>query len=84
MGWLHARSAGMRALRRFRASGGGAAVVLTYHRVQDLTIDPLRLAIAPSLFAEHVAAVAGRYELMTAGTLFRHLSEGSTDRKSVV
>lgn len=52
-------------------------MVLTYHRIQDAGPDPLHLATPPSLFDEHVAAVAGRYELMTAGQLLRLLSSGA-------
>ncbi len=66
----------MTALRRVRAADGGAAVVLTYHRIHDASLDPEQLCVAPSRFEEHVAAFAQRYTLLTAGDLFTRLSEG--------
>jgi peptidoglycan/xylan/chitin deacetylase (PgdA/CDA1 family) len=59
-----------------RAARGGAAVILTYHRIADVDIDPQRLAIPPSRFAEHVAALRERYTLMSAGSVFSLLAEG--------
>lgn len=70
------RSAGMTWLRRARRASKGTAVVLTYHRVVPPELDPLGLAITPERFEEHVAALAERYRLMTAGDLLRYLEEG--------
>jgi peptidoglycan/xylan/chitin deacetylase (PgdA/CDA1 family) len=61
------------AARRIRGALGGTVVVLTYHRVADLPFDPERLAVSPETFTEHVAAFAGRYELMSAAELLRTL-----------
>lgn len=77
MRWARVRACGMRVLRQGRATGGGAVVVLTYHRVRDTALDPLHLATPPSRFDEHVAAIAKRYELMTAGQLFRLMRDGT-------
>jgi peptidoglycan/xylan/chitin deacetylase (PgdA/CDA1 family) len=76
MSWLDARSLGMTSLRRLRSAGGGAAVILTYHRVADAPDDSRGIAITPARFAEHVRALADRYEPMMAGELMRRLSEG--------
>jgi peptidoglycan/xylan/chitin deacetylase (PgdA/CDA1 family) len=76
MGWTDVRSAGMTALRRVRAAKGGTVVVLTYHRVAETDDDPLGIAVTPAHFAEHVAAFADRYELMTAGDLMQRLAAG--------
>lgn len=76
MGWVELRSGGMRALRAVRSRMGGAVIVLTYHRVQDISLDPQRLAVPVARFDEHVAALSSRYELMTAGDLFRRMAEG--------
>ena len=76
MGWIELRSSGMGVLRRARSAAGGAVVVLTYHRVLDAPLDPQRLAVPVARFDEHVAAVSARYDLMTAGELFRRMAEG--------
>ena len=66
----------MTALRRVRSALGGCAVVLTYHRVAELPLDPQALAVTPAVFEEHVSAFAARYELMSAGDLMRRLADG--------
>jgi len=76
MTWTDVRSAGMTALRRLRSAGGGTVVVLTYHRIAEADGDPLDITVTPAHFAEHVAAFADRYELLTAGDLMRLLVEG--------
>lgn len=76
MGFVEIRSSGMSLMRRARSALGGAAVILTYHRVADAVQDPHGLAVRPERFQEHIAAFASRYELMTAGSLLRRLAEG--------
>lgn len=73
MRWTDIRSAGMTALRRVRSAGGGTVVILTYHRIADDAGDLWGAAIPPARFAEHVAAFAGSYELMTTGDAMRRL-----------
>jgi len=75
-GWTSLRSSGMTSLRRVRAARGGTAVLLTYHRVVDTRVDPQRLAVSTARFAAHISAFAARYELLTAGQVFEHLTDG--------
>lgn len=69
------RSAGMTTLRRIRAARGGAAVIVTYHRVHDFEIDPENIAVTTRHFEEHVSAFARRYTLMTVGEVLDHLRD---------
>jgi peptidoglycan/xylan/chitin deacetylase (PgdA/CDA1 family) len=58
-----ARARAARAARtalRGRRAGGAAPAILLYHRVEDLSRDPLGLAVRPAHFAEHLAVLADR------------------------
>jgi len=65
----------MTVVRKLRASVGGSAVVVTYHRVHDGPLDPELIRVTTAMFEEHVRAYS-RYTPMTAGALFESLSEG--------
>ena len=48
----------------------GSAIVLTYHRVSDLSSDPQLLAIGVERFEEQMRLLAKSYHTMAAGELF--------------
>ena len=66
----------MTVLRRLRASRGGAAVIVTYHRMNESQLDPECIAVSSARFAEHVRAYAEHYTPMTVGDICAHLAEG--------
>lgn len=66
--------------RRFRRQ----AVVLLYHRVADLDIDPWSLAVTPKHFAEHLDVLRRSANLLSLRDLAWHLREGQVPRNSVV
>lgn len=70
------RTAGMTVARRVRRRSQGTAVVLTYHRVAHLPLDPLELAITPERFEAHVEALSQRYRIVTAGELLIRMDAG--------
>lgn len=67
----------MTTLRRIRAARGGAAVIVTYHRVRDFERDPENISVTTQHFEEHVSAFAKRYTLMTVGEVLDHLRSRS-------
>lgn len=54
------------------------AVVLGYHRVVDVTWDPLGLAVGTSRFREQVAALSHRREIVGLGELVRRGQAGES------
>jgi peptidoglycan/xylan/chitin deacetylase (PgdA/CDA1 family) len=63
---------GVRWLRRL--AGSPRAVVLLYHRVNDLTSDGL--TASTTAFAEHVALLRARYRVLSTSSLLNHLEQG--------
>jgi peptidoglycan/xylan/chitin deacetylase (PgdA/CDA1 family) len=53
-------------LRRVASLVGSPAVVLLYHRVLDLSLDPQELAVRPDYFNEHMAILKADYHPLTA------------------
>lgn len=63
------------AVRLFRrVAGRGRACVLLYHRVNDLTQDPLTTNVRR--FVEHMIALRGRYTVMSSSELVRAVRAG--------
>ncbi len=63
------RSTLSRTWRRSRAAVGGSAIVLTYHRVGDVTNDPHSLAVSVENFADQLRVIAKHYRALTARQL---------------
>lgn len=59
------------------------AIILLYHRVVELALDPQLLAVTPQHFAEHLDIVR-RYRPMRLQSLNRALSGGRLPRRAVV
>jgi len=60
--------------RSARADVRGCAIVLTYHRVSDLTSDPQLLAIGVEHFEEQMGLLAKSHHTMAAGELFESMA----------
>jgi peptidoglycan/xylan/chitin deacetylase (PgdA/CDA1 family) len=60
------------------------AVILMYHRVDIVERDPWRLAVAPSLFAEHLEVICDRFLPISMQRLCAGLAGGDMPRRSVV
>lgn len=75
-----ARKAGNWWGRRFRSQ----AVILLYHRVADLDLDPWSLAVTPEHFAEHLEVLRRSTNILSLSALVRHLRAGQVPRNSVV
>lgn len=76
-----------RIVRRARAAipvRPGGALVLMYHRVADLPIDPWRLAVHPAHFAEHLDLIARYLRPITAAGLSAQLDDGRIPARTVV
>lgn len=58
------------------------AIVLSYHRVIDIAIDPWDLAVSPKNFEEHLQ-VLKKYNLVTPDQLVGHLKKGTVQNKMV-
>jgi len=72
------RVAVSRGWHRTRARLRGSAIVLTYHRIGDVTDDPHRLAVSAEHFAQQMSVVASEHPTMTAGQLAAHMKRGDT------
>lgn len=72
--------------RSARARIAGAAIVLTYHRVADLSSDPQRMAISVEHFDEHMGLLSASYNTMGAGELLELMARRKRipDRSVVV
>ena len=55
--------------RSARARIGGSAIVLTYHRITDLSSDPQRLAVGVEQFDQQMEMLSTSYNAMGAGDL---------------
>jgi len=60
--------------RSARANIRGSAIVLTYHRVADLSSDPQLLAVGVRHFEEQMRLLSKSYHTMTAGELFESMA----------
>ena len=58
------------------------AVVLSYHRITHMDIDPWELAVSPENFEQHLK-VLKKYNLVTPDQLSKHLKKGTLKNKMV-
>ena len=58
------------------------AVVLSYHRIIQIDVDPWELAVSPENFEQHLQ-VLKKYSLITPGQLSKHLKKGTLKNKMV-
>ena len=56
-------------LKRFRDCFRPKALILLYHRVEDLATDPQLLAVPPQRFAEHIEYMAQRFAVVSLDEL---------------
>jgi len=73
-----------RALRRLRDRARRAAVVLLYHRVATVDVDPWSLCVAPNHFEEQMAVLAARGDVGTLGDLGAAVAAGRRPPRRVV
>lgn len=76
-----------RLARRARAAipaRPGGALVLMYHRVAELPVDPWRLGVRPGHFQEHLDIIARHLRPITAAGLSARLEEGRIAPRTVV
>jgi peptidoglycan/xylan/chitin deacetylase (PgdA/CDA1 family) len=59
------------------------AIVLLYHRVADLKLDPQLLAVTPKHFEEHLQALTESYEIVTISRLIEHLRDQTLPKRTV-
>ena len=71
-------------VRRRRRPVTGDAVVLMYHRVDDVERDPWRLAVPPERFAEQLEVLGGAFAPLPLRELVAGLAERRVPRRSVV
>jgi len=67
---------------RKRLAGG--VLILLYHRVSQLALDPQWLSVTPQQFAEHLEVLKRHYQLWTLLDLQRRLRVGTLPRRAVV
>ena len=59
------------------------AVILLYHRVVDLAVDPFRLSVSPSHFAEHLEAIRSCGQPMRLHDLVAAVRRGTIPERAV-
>lgn len=70
-------------LRRIRHLFRRKAIVLMYHRIADLEIDPWELAVSPENFEEQLKVLKQWYKAVPVNELVTQLHSGSITHKSV-
>jgi peptidoglycan/xylan/chitin deacetylase (PgdA/CDA1 family) len=61
----------------------GQAMILTYHRVTELTRDPQLLAVAPSRFSEHLELLRREWHPIGLRDLAKAIAAGRVPRRAV-
>jgi peptidoglycan/xylan/chitin deacetylase (PgdA/CDA1 family) len=75
-----------RALRTVLDAGrrrAGAGLVLVYHRVADLPVDPWSVCVSPAHLAEHLEILARYARLLHAGDLVQRVAAGADSKRAV-
>lgn len=73
-----------RIMRRLSRWSQPRALVLIYHRVAELPLNPQSLAVSPEHFAEHLAVLRDRSRPMRLLELVQYLREGCVPHRAVV
>ena len=60
------------------------AVILAYHRVFELSLDPQLLCVCPAHFAEHLEYLRRHYRVMSLHNLAKALKEKQVPKRAVV
>jgi peptidoglycan/xylan/chitin deacetylase (PgdA/CDA1 family) len=68
--------------RRYRR-GEGSAVVLLYHRIAELDPDPWQLGVGRERFAQQLAVLRERFEVVPLTELVTHIGKGGLPRRGV-
>jgi peptidoglycan/xylan/chitin deacetylase (PgdA/CDA1 family) len=71
----------MRTRRSVRSHGAG--VILLYHRVAELHVDPWELAVTPVHFDEHLRVINQCATVLSLHDMTRHLADGSLPPRAV-
>lgn len=74
--WAH------RTMQRLRALSGGG-LILSYHRVAELSVDPFELAVTPDRFDEHLSALRRLARPMSLPQLVAALRHRRMPRRAV-
>lgn len=75
--WAH------RTMQRLRAPFSGSGLILSYHRVAELPVDPFELAVAPDRFDEHLSALGRLARPMSLTQLVAALQRRRVPRRAV-
>ncbi|MCW3109271.1 MAG: hypothetical protein JWQ09_3777 [Segetibacter sp.] len=59
------------------------AIVLMYHRIADVQIDPWQLAVSPKNFEEHLQVLTHTFKIVPVDSLIRNVKTKSISAKSV-
>ncbi|CDM66258.1 polysaccharide deacetylase family protein [Pyrinomonas methylaliphatogenes] len=73
-----------RTAKRFYLHSRREALILVYHRVTELDVDPWKLAVAPRHFAEHLEVLRRHYRVSELRRIADGLAYGRLPRQSVV
>ena len=67
-----------------RARFERAGLVLLYHRIAELDLDPWELAVSPAHFEAHLDVIRRSATVLSLSDLIRHLENGAIPRRAVV
>ncbi len=82
---LHTVTAPIRYVtRRLHQIAGARALILMYHRVAEVAIDPWGMAVTPTHFAEHLQILKRDTHPISLQTLLRQIQTGKIRDRSVV